>query len=157
MGSVTLMYNQSDNKCLNKTITNIASYTCKFKSDCSIMNPELELNYHSNVFNANYCHIPEFNRYYYITDITVSQQRIYVKCKEDVLMSFKDEIKAMKGYYKRSSNKANGNTYIPDERIAMQNNKFPCIWTAQSSESPFGDYGDKGWVLTTAYAPGATT
>lgn len=159
MGSVTLYHNSSDDRCIDKSITAISngSLTCKFKEDCSIMTPELRIKSNSAAFNANYCRINEFGRYYYITDIIVSQQYMIVKCKEDVLMSFKDDIKSMKGYYKRTSNIENGNTYVPDERISQQNNKFPAIWTAGSTESPFGDYGDKGWVLTTAYAPNAAT
>ena len=149
MGSVTLMKNTSDDRCLKKATSTIHTYTCKFKSDCSIMKPELELNYESNVFTANYCYIPEFKRYYYITDITVSQQRIFVKCKVDVLMSYADEIYNMSGYYKRSNKVANTNTYLVDNKYEIQNNRFPAI--RNFNRNTFADQGtDDGWILAVA-------
>lgn len=149
MGSVKLMYNSSDNRCIAKSTTDKATYTCKFKSDCSIMNPELELNYHSGIFDANYCYIQDFGRYYYITDITVSQQRVFIKCKIDILMSYKSAILNMSAYYNRTGDESKSNLYLNDDRYGVQVNKFPAV-IESDDPTGFGDYGDKSWVLVTS-------
>lgn len=47
----------------------------------------------SKIFASNYVYIPEFNRYYFIDDIEVINNRLWrIYCSVDALMSFKDEI-----------------------------------------------------------------
>lgn len=63
---------------------------------------------------ANYCHIDDLNRYYYITDVTADGRtgrwRLNLKC--DVLMTFASGIRSLSGTVDRQQNKYNG--YIPD-------------------------------------------
>ena len=63
---------------------------------------------------ANYCYIDELDRYYYIADVTADGRtgrwRLNLKC--DVLMTFKDGIRALRGTVDRQQNLSNG--YIPD-------------------------------------------
>lgn len=41
----------------------------------------------------NYCYCPNFDRYYFIVDITFTRNRfVQIECATDVLMSFKDDI-----------------------------------------------------------------
>lgn len=151
MGSVTFYHNGSDNRCLFKSLTQITngSYTCHFKDDSSIMTPEIILSSNANIFGANYCKIDEFDRYYYIKDVIVSQQHIVVKLEEDVLMSNATEILNMKGYVRRTGDPKKFNTYITDKKYTIQNNKIPVI-RAYSASNPLGYSGPNGWVLAVA-------
>lgn len=148
--SVIFYHNNSDNRCLTKSLQQIGTaLSVKFKDDSSIINPELIVTPNVDLFGANYCQITEFkNRYYFIEDIVVSQQRIIVKCKEDLLMSYKNEILNMKGYLRRTAYLKKSNTYITDKGFTIQNNKFPNV--TKFSTRGFGDYGDNGWVLAVA-------
>ena len=55
------------------------------------------------VLSANYCYIPEFNRYYYIEDIVSINNNLWqLILKVDVLMSWKKEIYQQKGFVSRT-------------------------------------------------------
>lgn len=157
MGAVTLYHNASDNRVLYKNLTTkVTLSNVKFKDDSSIMEPTLIISSTSsaNIFASNYCKIEDFgNRYYYITDISVSQQYIIVKCKVDPLSSFASEVLNMRGYIKRTNkiDKNKGrNSYINDKKYVITNNKFPAV--RNFSKIPLGYDGPNGWVLVTACA-----
>lgn len=151
MGKVIFYKNASDNRCLSKTLTQLKEYTdVKFKDDSSIMTPELILSPDTSVFGANYCWIEAFRRYYFITNIEVSQQRIIVSCKIDVLYTYKDEIQSMYGYIRRSASLKN--LYISDNQKTQQANYMPA-YKYYFNGSDVSNYVIKeagttdGWVL----------
>lgn len=157
MGAVTFYYNSADKRVLDKDdfLTTKKTFSdVKFKDDSSIMTPTLIVNYDSKIFESNYVKIDAFSRYYFITNITVSQQYLLVECKVDVLQTFKDEIKTMSGYYNRTSTLNKANKYVVDNRFPIQRNKFASVIDPTSSVCPFGDYGDSGWVLACGYGWG---
>ena len=107
MGNVVFYHNGADNRVLNKEDYLTTKHTCstvKFKDNSSVMTPTLIVAVDDDIFDSNYVYIEDFERYYFITDITVSQQYLIVNCKIDVLYTFKDNIREMSGYYKRTSN-----------------------------------------------------
>lgn len=62
----------------------------------------------SDILSANYCYIPEYNRYYYISDtISVRTNLWRLPMDEDVLMSNKDKILDTYGYVVRQENDYN--------------------------------------------------
>lgn len=75
----------------------------EIKDSSNILYPVLELSYNSKIFTATYCYIKEFSRYYFINNIEVQQQRIFVSCSVDVLYTYKDAILDMKCYVARQS------------------------------------------------------
>ena len=82
--------------------------------------PELIFNSAPEVLDANYLWLGEpFNRYYFITNKTVSQGKMYVKCDVDVLMSFKTDIEALQVIAERSS--SNYNIMQIDSQIPIEN------------------------------------
>jgi len=91
--NVYLCSMNSENNAINKSITTIKHVTAVAKGDCSIYRPTLILSHDSTMENINYLYIPEFERYYFITNITgMTGSRYEVTCKCDVLESFKEEI-----------------------------------------------------------------
>ena len=55
------------------------------------------------VLSANYVYIPDFNRYYFINDITSVRQNLWrLSLHVDVLMSYKKEIKNTKAFISRN-------------------------------------------------------
>ena len=77
------------------------------KSGSSIINPTLEIansSAFSNVVKVNYCHIPKFNRYYYVNNTVYDQGIWYLTLSVDVLASYRDEIGADNRFIVRSAN-----------------------------------------------------
>lgn len=66
-----------------------------------------------SLFDVNYIYCPEFNRYYFVTDIQVVNNSLaYVSCRIDVLMSYKDQIYDESAYIAR--NESEYNTMLTD-------------------------------------------
>ena len=90
--NLTLYKNSSDNRCINKKITQILSLSGNLKNESSVMNPTVIIE--TNNIDFNYLYIKEFKRYYYVDNITILRTNlIQVDASVDVLMSNKDVIK----------------------------------------------------------------
>lgn len=113
--TIKLYHNDSDKRTVNKTLTNEGALAdAVIIDDTSILTPRLKVRDNGIIMvQYNYCYIADFNRYYYITDITVSNGYILIDCKVDVLMSYANEIKACTGVIARQENLCN--YYLDDE------------------------------------------
>ena len=110
-----LLYNnKSDNNVLNKSIEKIGeTIVLNAKAEISLLQPVFIVAVDKTTSNLNYCYCPTFNRYYYINNITyLSGGRAVLNCAVDVLMSWKDNIKAITGTVDRNENINNG--YLMD-------------------------------------------
>lgn len=113
--TVSLYTVTDDRRVVNKNLgTAVGTVNCIVKDDCDILNPELELAYFTGVENCNYIHIPNWNRYYYIDNITFSKQRVYIKCHVDVLMTYTTAVRNSKVIVRRSSEKDKYWLYLDD-------------------------------------------
>lgn len=86
--------NDGDNV-INKSLGNPIEIDIVLKSDTDIINPVILLETISGVdfSEFNYCHIPELNRYYFITTIQNVNNRLWnLHCECDVLMTYKQDI-----------------------------------------------------------------
>lgn len=117
--TVNFYNNSSDNDDVKKSISAIANKDCKIYGDCSIQSPTLLVNMADGLINANYCYIPKFGRYYYITDINISDGTIaMVRCKVDVLMSFWNDFRNSQCIARRSSSRYDN--YIDDPLVVKR-------------------------------------
>lgn len=112
--TIKLYHNDSDKRTVNKTLTNEGSLTgATIIDETTILNPRLKVRDNGIIMvQYNYCYIADFKRYYYITNITVSNGYIIIDCKVDVLMSYANEIKACTGVIARQENVWSG--YLDD-------------------------------------------
>lgn len=91
---ITLYTNNSEKNKLEKSLSNAKKLSGKLREESSIVNPSILIQI-ENPSSFNYAYIPEFKRYYFITDavsVRTDIWRISLHC--DVLMSFKNELKA---------------------------------------------------------------
>lgn len=120
-----ILYNiKADKKLLDKTqVTPIFEKTidnCLLKDTTEIINPVLNLARFDGIFGCNYAYIPDFNRYYFINEISVERGNICsISMECDVLTSFKDDIRNLKVIACRSSNKYN--RYLVDNMLPTEN------------------------------------
>ena len=112
--TITLYVNNSEKNKIGKNITNDFSLSGTLRDATNIINPVIliELN---EIGNYNYCYIPNFNRYYFITDITVIRTGLFaISLMVDVLESFKKEIKNIYVYIFETQN-VGTNNYLPSQ------------------------------------------
>ena len=86
--------NNSQANKINKSLTTTLTLTGSLKNECSVMRPTILI---ENVGKppGNYLYIPDFGRYYFITDIkNVFDQMWEVSARVDVLQSFSSSILA---------------------------------------------------------------
>lgn len=111
--TITLYKNTSDNRVVNKSLTLVKTVTGDLKTDCSVVEPQLEIDYDSGLLDCNYVYIPAFNRYYF-AKLTTSTQRVIIDCKVDVLKTAYDYIKNNDCIVRRSAQSTKYNLYLDD-------------------------------------------
>lgn len=113
-------------------------YSILLKDDCSILNPTIQLDIGLGTSPAayNYCYIPAFNRYYWVSNWIFSGRLWTASCKVDPLASFKSQIGATSCYVARAA--SSYNTRIVDKYYpAIAKNTHE----SQTIESPFDKSG----------------
>lgn len=89
---ISLFNNTSERNAINKTLINEMIVTGTLRDESGIHNPIIIINAPS-IIGFNFAYIPDFYRYYFISDITSVRAglwRVTMVC--DVLMSFKNDI-----------------------------------------------------------------
>ena len=106
------------------------------KDDVSILNPTIRVSLSATVLSYNYCYIPVFSRYYFITDIVSSKGFWEIELKCDVLASYKTQIGSMNTYVLRSAHEMDGN--VIDTIYPVKANE-----DAHKVYGNFGTYSDE--------------
>lgn len=90
-----------------------------------ILFPVLKLDkYNLGTEGYNYCYIPEFSRYYFITGLeAIPGGHMLVSCKVDVLMSYAIDIKANPQMVHRCEDKNLWNKDKVDNLLPLKNKK----------------------------------
>ena len=105
-------------KQLNKTLNEpIATISGHFRTVFNSLNLQIELKYESykNLISANYLSLQienDIQRYFFVLNKKINNGLLILECYEDVLNTFKDDIKKSGGIAIRSSN---GSFYLPEE------------------------------------------
>ena len=125
MVDVTLYYNADKNIVAQKHLTSIGSFTGDFRATADVLRPTLMIEGEVST-SANYVYIPDFHRYYYISErreITkdLTEFSLYV----DVRKSFYNNLMANKGIVAR--NEHNYNTYLRDAKIPVDARKTVAV------------------------------
>lgn len=89
---IVLYINTSERQAIHKTIGSPITLTGSLRGESSIINPSFVIEI-GNPSGYNYCYIPSFGRYYFITNITSVRTDLWrIDCSVDVLMSFATDI-----------------------------------------------------------------
>lgn len=117
MFDLILYTNSSPTNYVNKDLS-YKTYTIQgtLRDGCSLIDPVILIQanapgFHSNEFN--YFYVPEFGRYYYITNIISANQTLWeIHSHVDVLMSYAEQIKAQVAIVARQESQYN--LYLDD-------------------------------------------
>lgn len=113
---------------IRKTLTDELELNGALRDSSSVMKPAILIQ--SEPLEYNYAYIPEFNRYYFINNITAMRNKAFLlELKCDVLMSYADEIYKLRALIDRSEEEQDTYTdgdFVTDarplhERINFEN------------------------------------
>ena len=111
-----------DPRTISKTLTNQIDYTCQLLDSAEMVTPKLRVRCTSETFNANYCYISFFDRYYFVTGQTVeTANTILIHCRLDVLYTYRNALLSSTFLVTRNENI--GSTYIPDTMLPLKGSK----------------------------------
>lgn len=113
---IDLYYNASENNKVSKSLTLLASLQGTLRDDCDLLNPIIMIEM-SAVPNANYAHIPLFNRYYYISDITNFRNNLWImRLNVDVLYTYRNQIMNIPAILQETES-FGSDVYLSDTRV----------------------------------------
>ena len=105
---IVLYKNASEPNTINKTISNALTLSGVLREESSISKPTFRICSNSDISQYNYCYIPEFGRYYFISEIVIERTGIWnISTKCDVLESFKNKILDLEAVIGRQENEFN--------------------------------------------------
>lgn len=115
--NITLYKTSSERHRLSKVLTNgISKNNCHILDGTSITDPVVVIGYDVTLLNHSYAYISDFGRYYFINNIEVLPgQEMRLSLHVDVLMTYKDQIKACNARVTRSQ--SNYDPMISDNLI----------------------------------------
>lgn len=137
---ITLYYNHSENNVINKDKASARAFTGTLREETSITNPVFIIESDETIVNYNYAYIPDFSRYYFITDITSVRNglwRITLRC--DVLESFADDILSSSCVIDHSTNVGTNDYLNSDTWVSTVRDKTDII-SFSSGLSNSGEY-----------------
>lgn len=127
--TIELQHNNSDNNVLTKNITTLSTVSGVLKDKTSILRPVIVFE-GALPTGCNYMHISDFNRYYYVDDVSSVNGSLYeVSAHVDVLQTYNSQIRACRGIVARQE--SNWNLYVDDGTFKTYQNdvmllkKFP--------------------------------
>ena len=144
--TITLYKTTDENNVVYKTLNNERNFPdCVLKENTSVITPIIFIQSDLNLSTYNYCHIPEFSRYYYITNISSVRNGLWqINLKVDVLMTYKSNFNNFNMIIKRIE-KDGINRYINDnENVVLSKQRVFC---KKFPETPFSK--NMSIILTT--------
>lgn len=113
--TIQIQQTKSEKNRIGKKISNLYTASGALREETSIINPVIRISGSniSSLKNANYMYIPDFNRYYFITDIkSIRNGLVEIAGHVDVLQTYSRQIRNNTAIIKRNAN--SWNLYIED-------------------------------------------
>lgn len=150
---VRLYVNKSPTLKINKSLHNVIEINqVVFKSNVSLEQPELFLTKFtaadlSDISIYNYMYIPNFHRYYFITDLEyVTGKGVLVRGRVDVLYTYRDTIQGQIQLIERCEDYDMSNKTIRDTQVPIKSKK---IYKYKQFGQPIYDASNSFFVLQT--------
>lgn len=133
--TLTLYTNTSEVNAVNKTLTELSSLTGTLREQSSVIDPVITVSESdAYIASVNYAYIPDFGRYYFITDVTsVRNNLLQLSMHVDVLYSFKDAILGNSAIIERNAHeydlKLNDGLFQTQQNPRIEQYSFPAGFT----------------------------
>ena len=117
--TVILYSSNEEVKSFPKTLTNGSELVGNLRDECDIINPVISIVGMKPNDTFNYCYIPEFSRYYFITDKKViTTSVVEISLHEDVLQTWSQYILQQEGVVLR--NEFEYDSMLIDEKVLIK-------------------------------------
>lgn len=137
---VIFYYNMSDDRMINKSLVIGDTFQGVLRDECSIMSPIIRFE-KNGVLRYNYAYIPDFQRYYSITDKTSYRDGIWdVSFDVDVLMSFRNDINNLNVIVDKQTSSDIGDERIDDGSLVTENVMFQTVYNFPNGFNDTGEY-----------------
>lgn len=145
MNITTFLTTDNPNK-LNKTLTQLQTFTVSLIHSQNILTPELIFTKSNYNMQANYLYIQEYNAYYFITDRNIdSGNRITLECSIDCLYTNREQILNCDVTVIRNENvKTN---YFQDDKLPLLPGEFSIEGINMSAVDGFPNGGSGGYIV----------
>lgn len=124
-------------KRINSTKQPVGEYvakTVRLKEETSLMNPTFILSSYDPRYN--YVHVPSWNRYYFVKDVTLNIEGVFeLSCTLDVLATYKASIGETTTYIERTSDATKISPFVHDSAISSES-KIVSTESATTSAFP---------------------
>lgn len=139
---IILYKTTSENIEVDKVLTDETTLNGSLHEANKILSPQVKVT--TDVREFNYCYIPQFNRYYYITGVTVNNNKMFtINCEVDVLKTYSNGIRQLTAILERQEN--SGNNYFDNgnfiNSVQKERSRYEFV-------NPFSDNGE--FILLTA-------
>lgn len=125
---VQFFYNTSDARVINKNLIVGETFEGQARDEVNILTPVVIFDT-DEILRYNYAYIPQFQRYYSITDKNVFREGLFmVTFSVDVLMSFRGHILQLPAVVDKQSMPENGDEYIDDSSLVTDNVMFTTVY-----------------------------
>lgn len=142
--TISLYKTASENNRVVKALTSGKEMSGELRNQTSVLNPSIRIESADNISTYNYAYIPEFGRYYYISDITSVRTNCWIiSLRCDVLMSYSAQIKSLRPIIEREE--VGQSSGLIDSDMPISINK-----KVQKYYFPKGFTKDIQYVLTTS-------
>lgn len=125
---IQFFYNKSDERQIFKELISGVILTGNLRDMSSIIKPSFLVESDKPI-RYNFCYIPDWQRYYFVRNITSVRTNLYlIELDTDVLMSFKNDIVNFQVVVDKQSMSENGDEYIDDGSLVCDNTFFNRIY-----------------------------
>lgn len=108
---------------LEKKLGSSLELNATLLDNVSVLKPSFTIRGTANLANYNYVYIPDFKRYYFITNITSMRNMLWkVDCRVDVLMTYREQLKKTDAIITR--NEKTWNLYLNDPLFRVTNKRL---------------------------------
>lgn len=119
--TIELGTNSSENNKLTKSVSYTQTLNGSLKNESDIVRPEIFVEGLTNIKNINYMRINEFGRVYFVDDITIVRDNLFmIHAHCDVLSSFASQIRSNSAIIKKQENYYN--LYLDDGTFKVYQN-----------------------------------
>lgn len=137
---VQFSYNKSDERQIFKELVSGTTLNGTLRDESSIISPSI-LFESADVMRYNFCYIPQWQRYYFVRNITSFRTNLYlVELECDVLMSFKNDIANFEVVVDKQTMSKNGDEYIDDGSLVCDNYMFNRVYNFSSGFNNSPEY-----------------
>ena len=129
--NIMLYSNASEINAVDKKLTELTTLTGTLREQSSIIDPIITISDIDNyIGQMNYAYIPQFNRYYFITNIESVRKNLWkVSFHVDVLYTYRESIRANSAIIERNENeydlKLNDGLFRTQQNPRIEQFPFP--------------------------------